>query len=219
MLRTWKFNDGGRVQAESSVQLRNRFLPRSYLDTLPLKSRLTLVVDGWTLADGGDAMMRGRRAGLHRTGSRPSGLYLQVARMTFLGLRNRLENIPVLGSMAGFLRAVAPDPTGTFVVSHNYGPDPGGEWSRRCNSLGRYPAGAIGGLNNLARFSQLDEPRPDCFDTAPFRDQSRYEDSLYLRMFEARGSWFMGCKSFGADDPSAPADSSSGDEARKVDCG
>lgn len=237
VLRTWKFNDEGRVSVETSMRLTNRFLPSSYLDrsrgagffnvnlfggrslsTVPLKSRLTLIADSWTLSDGGDAMMRVRRAGWHRSGSHPSGLYLQVSRMTFLGLRNRLEHAPALGSIAGFLRGLAPDPTGTFVVSHNYGPDPGGDWARRCNNLPGYPPGAIGGLNNLSRFSQLDDPRPDCFDSAPFRDQSRYEDSLYLRIFNARGSWFMGCKNPGADDPSAPNDVSSGDQAQKVDC-
>jgi len=237
VLRTWKFNDEGRVSVETSMQLSNRFMPRSYLDrsrgagffgvdlfggrslsTIPLKSRLTLIADGWTLSDGGDATMKGRHAGWHRSGSHASGLYLQVSRMTFLGVRSRLEHVPALGSVIGFLRGLAPDPTGTFVVSHNYGPDLGGEWARRCNNLPGYPQVAIAGLNNLSRFSQLDDPRPDCFDTAPFRDQSRYEDSLYLRIFNARGSWFMGCKNSGADDPSVPADSSSGDQARKVDC-
>ncbi|HME91512.1 MAG TPA: pilus assembly protein, partial [Myxococcaceae bacterium] len=222
---------------ETSVRLGNRFLPRNYLDrtrgtgffqvdlfggrslsSIPLKSRLTLIADGWTLNDGGDAVMIGARSGWHHSGSHPSGLYLQVSRMTFLGIRDRLEHVPALGSIAGILGGLAPNPMGTFVVSHNYGPDPRGDRARRCDHLAGYPQGAIGGLNNLARFSQLDGPRPDCFDTAPFRDQSRYEDSLYLRMFGARGGWFMGCKNPGADDPSAPSDSSSGDQAQKVDC-
>jgi hypothetical protein len=222
VLRSWKFNDAGLVSAETSMRLRNRLLPRisaGSLSNLPLKSRLTLMADAWTLHDGGDAMMRGRRAGWHRSGSHPSGLYLQVSRMTFLGLRERLERVPIVGSMPGFLRGLAPAPTGTFVVSHNYGPNPGGQLNRGCNHLPGYPRSAIGGLNNLSRFSQLDEPRPECFDTAPFRDQTRYQDSLYLRMFGGRGSWFMGCKNFGADDPSTSADLNSADEAQKMDCG
>jgi hypothetical protein len=90
---------------------------------------------------------------------------------------------------------------------------------RECNYLQEYPLEARGGLNHLARSGSLDHERPACFDTAPFRDQARYEDSLYLRIFAARGAFFMGCKRAQADDPASDRDTSNGDESPKVDCG
>src|SRR5262249_1136356 len=77
------------------------------LSSIPLKSRLTLIADGWTLNDGGDAVMIGARSGWHHSGSHPSGLYLQVSRMPFLGIRDRVEHVPALGSLAGFLGGLA----------------------------------------------------------------------------------------------------------------
>ena len=210
-LRGWGFNTAGRLRIESDAVLGNRLLPDHFLDQsggglfradffggrnltrLSLRAGLTLIADGWSLPDGADSVMKNSRAGQHRDGNQSSGLYRQVQRMSFLGIRGRLERVPAVSSVLGLLRSVAPDPTGTYVVSHNYAPDPPGAYSRGCNAP-TYPASARGGLNNLQKFSVLDSDRPRCFDTAPFRDQASYEDSLYIQMFLARGSWFMGCK-------------------------
>jgi hypothetical protein len=65
----------------------------------------------------------------------------------------------------------------------------------------------------------LDHPRPACFDTAPFRDTQRYEGSLSLQMFRARGPYFMGCQRPQADDPSTPTDTHRGAlNLIKTDC-
>ena len=138
--------------------------------------------------------------------------------MTFLGAPERLRGLPGASTALRLLGRAAPDPTGTFVVSHNYGSELGNETAAECRYLERYPERARAGLNNLATASLVDHERPACFDTAPFRDQAKYEDSLYVRLFEARGSWFMGCKHSGADDPASPRDVSRGDRSPKVDC-
>lgn len=210
-LRDWGFNSAGRLRIDAEAVLGNRLLPGHFLDQssggffrvdffggrdlsrLSLRAGLTLLADGWSLPDGADSVMRNSRAGQHQIGHQPSGLYRQVQRMGFLGIRGRFEHVPAVSSVLGLLRSVAPDPTGTYVVSHNYAPDPPGAYSRGCNAP-TYPASARGGLNNLQKSSILDSDRPRCFDTAPFRDQASYEDSLYIQMFLARGSWFMGCK-------------------------
>src|SRR5260370_1266362 len=205
------FNTAGRLRIEADAVLANRLLPEHFLDQstgglfrvdffggrnlarLSLRAGLSLVADGWSLPDGADSVMKNSRAGQHRDGSQSSGLYRQVRRMSFLGIRGWLERFPAVSSVLGLLRSVAPDPTGTYVVSHNYAPDPPGAYSRGCNAP-TYPASARGGLNNLQKFSVLDSDRSRCFDTAPFRDQASYDDSLYIQMFLARGGWFMGCK-------------------------
>jgi hypothetical protein len=65
----------------------------------------------------------------------------------------------------------------------------------------------------------LDGPRPQCFDTAPFRDTQQYASSRYLRLFQARGPWFMGCHRAGADDPSSLRRRDEGDRnVLGVDC-
>ncbi|WP_232293510.1 hypothetical protein [Stigmatella aurantiaca] len=239
MLGHWDFNTKGWVTAEVDMRFNNVLLPRNYLDeggargffqtdmfggkelrSLELKSRFSLYADAWTMEDGGDAVIRGRRAGAHRGGSEdmPHGIYQQVSRMVFLGVRDELtKHVGIIAQFEEFIRQVAPAFLGTFVVSHNYGPTPSGEdeeWSRDCigpqTGVEAYPADAEGGLNNLDKFSQLDWPRPKCFDTAPFRDQP-YERSQYIKIFKARGSYFMGCKNPQSDDPSAPVVSNRGD--------
>jgi hypothetical protein len=211
VLESWGFNTSGKLRIEASGGLRNRLLPQHFLDQpgrgffqvdffggrdlgrIRLQGSMTLIADGWTLPDGADSMMKGSRSGQHREGNQQSGLYRQVRRMSFLGIRDQLEHVPAVSSVLGLLHSVAPDPMGTYVVSHNYAPDPQGPFARACDGTD-YPQDAAGGLNNLAKFATLDADRPRCFDTAPFRDQASYADSLYIQMFAARGSWFMGCK-------------------------
>jgi hypothetical protein len=240
MLGEWDFNTKGWVTSDVSMRFNNVLLPQNSLDegtphglfqtdmfggqpleSLELRSRFSLYADAWTMEDGGDAVIRGRRAGAHRGGGgdTPHGLYQQVSRMVFLGARDQLtKHVGILAQFDQFIRQVTPAFLGTFVVSHNYGPTPSGEdeeWSRDCigpqTGVEAYPANAEGGLNNLDKFSQLDWPRPKCFDTAPFRDQP-YERSQYIQIFKARGDYFMGCKNAQADDPSAPMVSYRGDE-------
>jgi hypothetical protein len=251
LLNVWDFNTKGWVEAEVSMSFENVLIPRHYLDesgqggffkvdpsggqdlrSLGLKSRFSMYADPWNLEDGADATIRGRRAGAHRKGSgdMPHGLYKQVDRMVFLGVRSKLEEaVGGIGQFRQFLQNFSPAFLGTFVVSHNYGPSPGGaessEWGRECigkdTGIESYPPEAEGGLNNLDKFSQLDWPRPKCFDTAPFRDQP-YDKSQYIQIFKARGEYFMGCKNAEAADPSAPKsdEATRGDEskANAADC-
>jgi hypothetical protein len=230
VLKDWGFNTHGKLRIEASVALNNLLLPRRFFDRagrgffhvdffggrnltrIPLRTGLTLIADGWALSDGADSVMKGSRAGQRREGNQTSGLYRQVRRMGFLGIRDRLEHVPAVSSVLGLLHSVAPNPLGTYVVSHNYAPDSQVADSRDCDAPG-YPETARGGLNNLLKSSQLDNDRPRCFDTAPFRDQASYQDSLYIQMFIARGNWFMGCKYAQADDPSSDSAQAGGEPA------
>ncbi|MFL5350463.1 MAG: TadE/TadG family type IV pilus assembly protein [Hyalangium sp.] len=248
LLNVWSFNTKGWVQSDVSMKFNNVLIPKSYLDeggsggfftvdptgnkdirSLALKSRFSMYADPWNMEDGADATIRGRRAGAHREGptDMPHGLYKQVDRMVFLGVRSKLAGAAggVIGQFQDFLQKIFPAFVGTFVVSHNYTTSPGGDFSRECigEDLGisSYPPEAEGGLNNLDKFSQLDWPRPKCFDTAPFRDQP-YDKSQYIQIFKARGDFFMGCKNAEAADPSAPKsdEATRGDEskANAIDC-
>lgn len=247
----WHFNTKGWVQSEVSMKFNDVLIPQSYLDegrpggfftvdpfggksirSLGLKSRFSMYADPWAMDDGADATIRGRRAGAHRAGPEdmPHGLYKQVDRMVFLGVRGKLEEaVGGIGQFRQFLQNFSPAFLGTFVVSHNYGPSPGGSsasaWGRECigedTGILSYPSEAEGGLNNLNKFSQIDWPRPTCFDTAPFRDQP-YDKAQYIQIFKARGDYFMGCKNAEAADPSAPKsdESTRGDESKPyaIDC-
>jgi Flp pilus assembly protein TadG len=251
LLSHWDFNTKGWVEADVSMNFNNVLIPQSYLDeggsggffkvdptggkdlrSLALKSRFSMYADPWAMDDGADATIRGRRAGAHRKGPEdmPHGLYKQVSRMVFLGLSDDLNKaVGGIDQFRDFLANFAPAFLGTFVVSHNYGPSPGGgdakDWGRECigedTGIEAYPPEAEGGLNNLNKFSQVDWPRPTCFDTAPFRDQP-YDKSQYIQIFKARGDYFMGCKNAEAADPSAPKsdESTRGDEskANAIDC-
>lgn len=246
VLGFWQFNTKGWVESEMSMKFNDALIPREYLQreqggffkvdpfggknirSLELKSRFSMYADAWNMEDGADATMRGRRAGAHRGGpaDMPHGLYQQVDRMKFLGVLPQLERaVGGIDQFRQFLSNFAPDFLGTFVVSHNYGPSPGGDaagqWGRECigedTGIESYPSEAEGGLNNLGKFSQIDWPRPMCFDTAPFRDQP-YDRSQYIKIFKARGEHFMGCKNPQAEDPSAPrsAESTRGDKNTNV---
>jgi len=238
LLGLWDFNKKGWVQSEVTMKYNNVILPTSYLDqgqgaffksntfggrdlgSLELKQRYSMYADPWNLEDGSDATIRGRRAGNHREGGGEEaahGLYKQVNRMVFLGVGAKLkEKIGIIGDLQAFIQQITPAFLGTFVVSHNYTTNPSGPdeaWARDCIGEGTgirsYPEEAHGGLNNLDKFSQLDYPRPKCFDTAPFRDVPYNSPPQYMQIFQARGDFFMGCKNAQAEDPSAPTSASS----------
>ncbi|MFY0521805.1 TadE/TadG family type IV pilus assembly protein [Archangium gephyra] len=214
LLGHFRFNTRGQVEVETTSTLASYVLPRRYLQKeqhgffdvdnwggrdlsdLRVKERYTLIANGWHLPDGGDALMKPKRAGVHDDGSR-HGLHLQVDRMKFLGVGSYLDQVELdrLGAVARFL---LPDFQGPFVVSHNYVP---GERGRGCN---KSKHGAPMGLNNVNAYPGLDDPAQRCFDTAPFRDTQVYDQSLYRKMFMARGSNFMGCKNAQADAPHLP---------------
>jgi hypothetical protein len=226
--KLFDFDQKGRVQVELAMRLDNRLLPRSFLDgrggpfkvdqwggrnlqAVALKSRFSLIASGWALPDGSDAQMQigtdglGAVAGVHPSGKSMHGLWLQVDRMTHL--RARPEDTELLGlksiNAASF---ILPKPYhSTYVVSHNYGL-PNGD-GRGCDSRPgetdpAHPAPS--GMNNLAQASELDHPWRKCYDTAPFRDQSKYDASMSVQQFKRRGSHFMGCIAPQADDASFP---------------
>ncbi len=239
------FNQSGKLQADVSVRLDNRILPRDFmnddrgffqvnqwggssLQSVLLKSRFTMIASGWQLSDGADAVMEkdegngGRVAGLHR-GHSTHGMWTQVNRMAHLGTRQAESDLVGLQAIdvASF---VLPHPySSTFVTAHNYGlPSP---LDRRCND-GRgnsdpghpYPSG----MNNLDVFSEIDSPWRKCYDTMPFRDTAAYDESLSIRQYTNRGEHFMGCINAEADDPSHAGRSpflAFDFNRRKVDCG
>jgi hypothetical protein len=159
----WRLSPDGRADA----------VARARVQGVSLEERASVVVDPWNLPDGADAVVSATRAGDHRDGSGPSGLWLQVNRM-----KQRSLSIPDLRS-AGLPR---PDVAGPFVVSRGYRP------SRRgaCSGLPGYPINAIGGLEDLG--DRLDAPQPRCFDTSPFRDTQEYAASLSAQMYRMRSA-------------------------------
>lgn len=222
----WGFNTKGWVETETQMSFDNAILPRRYLDentpggffqsdtfggqdltNLRLRSKFSMYANGWHLPDGGDAIVRSRRAGQHTEGSlaEPHGLYLQVNRMVFLGLNSALDSLGI-GGILDTVAKVLPNFFGTFVVSRNYGLEATNIECINGGLRGGYPGNSLSGVHDMQTGDEglLDYERPDCFDTAPFRDTISYDDSLYLKMFEARGEHFMGCKNAMADDPSAP---------------
>ncbi|QRO01201.1 pilus assembly protein [Archangium violaceum] len=230
-LEHFHFNTKGQVEVELRSRLTSIGLPRNYLQkedkgfftvdnwggkdlsNMQVKNRFTLIANGWQLPDGGDALVKSKRAGVHGGGS-DHGLYLQVDRMKFLGIGNYTGQVGLdqLSEVANFL---LPDFLGPFVVAHNYKP---GESARDCN---KSKHGAPMGLNNLNSYPGLDDPDQRCFDTAPFRDTQAYDSSLYRKVFMARGENFMGCKNMQADMPSTPkADPSTNQDKnqQKVTC-
>jgi len=229
-LRGFGFNLGGQVHAELSMRLRSTLLPMHYLDEeggffrepmrggrlgdLKLQAGHTLIADGWALPDGADAVIAGGRAGNHRSGKTESGLHRQVRRMRFWGDEGFVDpSGGFIGGLTSQIPLPLPSFSGAFVVSHGYRLGP----SHVCPWLQGYPAEASQGLSNLA--GMLDAVAPQCFDTAPFRDTEKYASSLYLRMFHARGRFFMGCQQAQAGDPSSPRDRDRSDrDLRKVDC-
>lgn len=210
-LEHFRFNTKGQVEVEINSRLASIMLPRQYLQkeqrgfftvdqwggrdlsNMPVKNRYTLIANGWHLPDGGDALVKPKRAGVHDGGTL-HGLSLQVDRMTFLGVGNYLDKVG-LGSLGEVANFIIPDFFGPFVVAHNYVP---GETARGCN---KDKHDAPMGLNNLNAYPGLDDSAQRCFDTAPFRDTQQYDKSLYRDLFRARGDNFMGCKNAQADTP------------------
>ena len=235
MVEALGFNAGGLVHSHASLELKNHLLPRHFLqrsgggwfkldvfgggslDRVPLSSRYTLIASDWHIGEGEDVVGNIRRP-FRGSAELPSAFFKQVSRMTFFGVRDRFGSVPGLSEVERLVGRALADPTATHLISLNYRPRRPGE-ARECDYLQGYPLDARGGLNHLARSGSLDHERPACFDTAPFRDQARYEDSLYLRIFAARGAFFMGCKRAQADNPASDRDTSNGDESPKVDCG
>lgn len=240
-------NTKGKVQVEVSMQLDNRILPRHFLDeqggffqadvwggrnlqSLTLKNKFTLLASGWDMPDGADVMQRTQgnnapRAGVHREGG-DSGLYLQVSRMSLLGAPNKLGNIPGFSQIMGLIGNFVPNPiTATYVVSHNYFDElDSNKDDHGCKSDPSH--GAEWGMNNLEDTNGgtgpgLDVDRRKCYDTAPFRDTSRYDDSQYRSIFLARGPYFMGCENAQADNPAesgVPVNSSKDKHNKKYTC-
>jgi hypothetical protein len=193
------FDARGRLRADVGITVESRFL---HQQARTLHARFAMVASDWHLFDGGDAIMSAAagQAGIHPDGS-IHPLWLQVNRMTQLGLTR--EPVKGLEELMKAFAIAAPSPfTSTFVVSHNYGKSDGDP--HRCASgPGSHDPGheAKDGMNNLDQASKLDHPWRKCFDTAPFRDVTGYAGSLYVKQFEARGQYFMGCPGAQADDP------------------
>lgn len=197
------------------------------------KSRFTLVANGWNLNDGTDA--RVKQSGQGRAGVRTKddgegehSMHKQVNRMTYAGLGQVIGNIPGLSALPGVLQIAFPSllPPNAFVVSKNYD-ESTGSTNRNCN-VPSYPTNQ-NGLQNVAdkdgnedgeyEGPGLDQDRLRCFDTAPFRDQHATMDSLYIKVWQARGNHFMGCKKAQATDPTTTTDPNTGDKASRLDCG
>lgn len=227
------FDPYGKVEVTVTANMHPKMLPRHYLDegpsgffesdqwggidlsTLKLKNRYTMIASSWALPDGADDRDEQGRAGWHesknrdgKSNSTPSGLWRQVNRMSFLGLKNAFETKFGGAKVINFLGKFLPNPVGTYVVSHAYWPitddDPLHGSGQPCNKPTFYEF-AHGGLADLDEgtkgYPGVDFDKSRCYDTSPFRDRGTYGDSLYIKMFKARGSWFMGCKNPQADDP------------------
>jgi hypothetical protein len=138
-----------------------------------LEARASVIADPWNLPDGADAVVSAARAGDHRDGSGPSGLWLQVDRMAHRG-----RAAPDLRSLG----LPQPDVRGPFVVSRGYRQ----EHRTGCRGIPGYPAGALGGLEDLG--DRLDAPQPRCFDTAPCRHTQEYAASRSAQMYRMRRS-------------------------------
>lgn len=158
----WRLSPDGRADA----------VARARVEGVSLEERASVIVDPWNLPDGADAVVSATRAGDHRDGSGPSGLWLQVDRMKHPPRRP----VPDLRSV-GLPR---PDVAGPFVVSRGYRPQRRGA----CLGIPGYPATALGGLEDLG--DRLDAPQPRCFDTSPFRDTQEYAASLSAQMYRMR---------------------------------
>lgn len=252
VLGAWNFNTKGKASVEVSVDVQNAILKNSFLDSgrtdfkggntrlnnFTLKAKHVMIVNGWHLRDGTDALMgkdqgngAGERAGGRDEDGKPHSLKRQVAQMTFAGLA---------GAVAGpFQRIIQvasailpiPNPFGTYVVSYNFNPSAeqniidNGNDQKGCtvaDNPGNTASGGTAGYINLQEAVGLDHPTLRCFNTAPFRDTFAYNggQSLYREMFNARGEYFMGCKNAQADDPTTDADPNRQDrQTQKVPCG
>jgi hypothetical protein len=231
LVGAWGFNTRGRIQVKVTSKIHPMLLPQHFMDSgngarfsvdqwggtdlsaLPLTNTMWMVATGWDLPDGADANATQGKAGRHgdKDGKdSDSGLYTQVNRMTYFGLKGAMSNIPGLGTIIDKVGFFFPAIVGTFVVDHSYKPGTGGG----CNAPG-HPAHP--GLQNFDQdtggYPGVDWAQLRCYDTVPFRDTHAYGDSLYMQMFQARGDHFMGCKNPQADDPTFQSDPDSTDES------
>lgn len=225
LVSTWGFNTHGRIKVRVSSAIHPTYLPQHEEDrstggpfsvdgwggqdlrSLKLSNTMWMVATGWDLPDGGDANATRGKAGRHGDpggGGADSGLYTEVNRMTYFGLKSALTKLPAgLGTIIDKVGFFFPAIVGTFVVDHNYKPGA----AQACNN-GLHPAEP--GLQNFDQrtggYPGVDWPQLRCYDTVPFRDTQDYDRSLYLQMFQARGEHFMGCKNPQADDPAFESD-------------
>jgi hypothetical protein len=169
----WRLSPDGRADAVARASVASALAPWLGLEGVSLEARASVIADPWNLPDGADAVVSAARAGDHRDGAGPGGLWLQVDRMAHRG-----RAVPDLRSL-GLPR---PDARGPFVVSRGYRP----ERRTACRGIPGYPAAAMGGLEDLG--DRLDAPQPRCFDTAPFRDTQEYAASRSAQMYRMRSA-------------------------------
>lgn len=248
-LGIWGFNTKGKVQVDVEVSVSNKILPRSYndqsvgqvqkegvwgggqLNNKVLKNKYVMIVNGWHLRDGADALMDKdhndiQRAGGHDEDGEAHTLKVQTAKMSFLGATNFITNLPGFGQVYQFLSSwdIFPQFLGTYVTSYGFDHDSQTTPDNGCtgsDTPGNNNAGGISGYIDLSKASELDDPGMRCFNTAPFRDTQAFNggESLYREMFEARGEFFMGCQNEQADDPTTATDPNGTDKANKANCG
>ena len=238
VLGYFKFNTKGQVQVQLNGELSASLLPRNYLQKeqhgfytvdnwggrdlshLPIKNQYTLIANGWHLPDGSDAVVTDRQSGVHTGGKTRHGMAVQVDHMKFLGIVDQVGGTG-LGGVISALDFAVPAFMGTFVVSHNYTKD-----ESKLHGCNKTKHSGPSGLHNLEPNPGLDEDskvdlEQRCFDTSPFRDTQEYDQSLYKRMFDARGDNFMGCKKAQADMPNTvgvPQGSHRDKNEQKITC-
>lgn len=244
----WKFNMKGKVQVDVSVDVQNVILPKSYndqsvgqvqkegvwggaqLNNKTLRAKYVMITNGWHIRDGADALMdkdmgNKKIAGGHNEDGSEHPLRNQVSKMVFGGAADWLVSSPI-GQVYSFFSqwGLLPEFLGTYVVSYNFDHNSPTDPDNGCtgsDTSGNNNVGGISGYIDLNQASELDEPELRCFNTAPFRDTTAFQngESLYREMFNARGEWFMGCKNAQADDPTVATDPNATDKANKVACG
>lgn len=244
----WGYNRKGKVRVTITSTFQNNLLRKNFmdgpggmfrvdqhggqsLDNFELRSQFTMVANGWSLPDGADVVTaqsgQAKRAGNHRAGAKPAGMYLQTQRVAHLGINQLLGKLGPLKTLSSGLKflplpTLISSPMPTYVVSHNYEEEAKDQGCDNGNL--NYT-----GIANLARKGDDKGPGLDeedklrCFDTAPFRDTHEWDQSMYREMFKARGDNFMGCKQEQADDPTVRikdlSKSSKGDKNKsKVAC-
>lgn len=188
MSSQWALNTGGWIHGVASAVFLDPigsfalgFGPRT------LSEKYGLLCDEWALKDGRDVLSTLEQSGLYPDGN-SSELRLQIQRISFFGMGEDFRQPVVLNALSRIVAVPRPAFTGTFVVAHNYGVSVSN--LAQCNDPTHpFPTG----MNNLDAWDSLDEISGSnndhlrCFDTMPFRDQQRYQASLPVQMFEARG--------------------------------
>jgi hypothetical protein len=190
-------NPAGAVSSATHATVQPGKLGPQFLGPVFLESSMELIGSDWHLPDGLDALMHRGRAG-RRPGSLDNhGLYERVKKALWLGQTPR--NVSA-GSLSQFLPIPAQEDA--YDESRNYQPSIS---QSSCRGWPGFPSQARNGQNDLSAHPTLDSDSESeaCFDTAPFRDTHEYSRSLYARMFQARGPYFLGCARPGALDSSS----------------